>query len=68
MLEEGEVFIQIRPDSFHSQTKTANEEIKKILGSDLAKINASRPDETILDCDVLVTKNPCSHPGDIQKV
>jgi RNA-dependent RNA polymerase len=37
------------------------------LKSDLKKI-IKRPDETIIEGDVLVTKNPCSHPGDIQKV
>jgi phosphoenolpyruvate synthase/pyruvate phosphate dikinase len=64
LLEEGEVFVQIRPDSFHTQTKTADKDLEKTIGSILAKANA-RPDETIVEGDVLVTKNPCSHPGDI---
>lgn len=67
ILEEGEVFVQIRPDSFHTQTRAADKEIEKTVGSTLAKANA-RPDETIIEGEVLVTKNPCSHPGDIQKV
>jgi len=56
--------VQIRPDSFHTQTKTADKDLEKTIGSTLAKANA-RPDETIVEGDVLVTKNPCSHPGDI---
>ena len=61
------MFVQIRPDSFHKQTNIADKEIEKTVGSHLAKANARR-DETIIEGDVLVTKNPCSHPGDIQKV
>ena len=38
------------------------------MKNDRSKNFVAKPDVTIVEGDALVTKNPCSHPGDIQKV
>jgi len=35
------------------------------MKNDKSKNFVAKKDETIVEGDVLVTKNPCSHPGDI---
>lgn len=43
--------------------QSANTELKKV--SKLGKNLEGKVEEKIITGDVLVTKNPCSHPGDI---
>jgi hypothetical protein len=55
------VFLQIRPDSFVNQDgyyKNTND-IKDALKTH------QTDNGTIIEGEVLITKNPCSHPGDI---
>ena len=68
LLKDGDVFVQIRPDSFYTQTRVAEKELIRLKKDKrLDKVN-SRPDEQVITGDVLVTKNPCSHPGDVRKL
>ena len=60
-LEEGEVFLQIdqRPYSEEKKGKKVKQLLKKTEGQETVKI---------IDGEVLVVKNPCSHAGDIRKL
>jgi RNA-dependent RNA polymerase len=65
ILEEGEVFVQIdqRPyDLFETEGKELSNKQKK-----MRKV-FTKEKSMILDGEVLVTKNPCNHPGDIRKL
>lgn len=76
MLQEGEVFCQIEPHSFsldylHEETEKLNKILKKEY-----KMAEGQRQEVIDDFkghkvrhivgDVLITKNPCGHEGDIR--
>lgn len=55
-LEEGEVFIQIKKEG-----------PKKRGDQNKQRYNQEEDDDfKTVDCDVIVTKNPCLHPGDIK--
>ena len=60
-LKEGEVFIQIRTDAFLSEEE---QKIMSKLDGGFKK-QAQNQHEQIIEGYVLITKNPCSHPGDI---
>ena len=63
VLEEGQVFVQIRPDSFVVRDSVAETELKKVNKN--YKYLEGKQEQRVILGDVLVTKNPCSHPGDI---
>jgi len=68
-LEEGQVFVQIS----RSSEEKGSESFDKFRRAqvELSKENASNnafKHREILEGTVLVTKNPCSHPGDIRRL
>eukprot|EP00347_Sterkiella_histriomuscorum_P000757 403374620 len=72
-LDEGEIYLKINRGSYdydQIQEKLVDEydEIENADGkkSRLAEINTWL--DQIIEGDVIVTKNPCSHPGDIRKL
>ena len=58
--------MQIRPDSFLVRDSVAETELKKVNNN--FKYLEGKQEQRVIIGDVLVTKNPCSHPGDIQKL
>ena len=64
-LEPGEVFVQIRPDSFSKKDVASDSELAKNKTYKNFKEMKEKGQEKIIEGDILVTKNPCSHPGDI---
>ena len=61
ILEEGEIFVQIRRDSFRCRNAQDDEQWKK------AKIEQLMNDDShVLTGNLVVTRNPCTHPGDIR--
>jgi RNA-dependent RNA polymerase len=64
-LEENEVFVQTRKDSF-SMHKHGHG-VKRKNRMEQAEIMSSIDSEAqIIEGDVLITRNPCTHPGDIR--
>ena len=70
LLEENEIFVQLKRDNFR---KGDTSKIKS--GSGLSSINQAMKKIQDIDAlaqliegDVLVTRNPCHHPGDIRKL
>jgi RNA-dependent RNA polymerase len=61
ILEDGEVFLQIDQRPYTDDSKKGR--IKKLLDQTDGKETVK-----IIDGDVLVMKNPCSHAGDIRKL
>lgn len=60
-LEEGEVFVQIRRDSF----KCRNAMDQMIY--ERTQVKQLMDDQTqVLTGNLMVTRNPCTHPGDIR--
>lgn len=68
ILEEGEIFVQVRYDSFVLGQATADTESRKMSALFNKVMPKDKPLQTIVEGQALVTKNPCSHPGDVQKV
>jgi len=64
-LNEGEVFVQIERSSYRSKPNQNYDVQKNII---LAQINSKEASGDLIEGDVLVTKNPCQHPGDIRKL
>jgi hypothetical protein len=56
LLEENEVFIQIRKDNYSLMSDTTYSEQEGNLSDDTH----------ILEGHLLVSRNPCTHPGDIR--
>ena len=60
ILEEGEVFVQIRRDSYKYTTSDPK-------GVEKAQINQLMDGkQEVLTGEIMVTRNPCLHPGDIR--
>lgn len=64
-LESGEIFVQIRKDSFIKKDAVADDELSANKKDKILKELKGDKESEILEGEVLVTKNPCSHPGDI---
>ena len=66
ILKEGEIFVQIERNSFEKDEGSERVEKeatgkKKLMAMALGELHPQ-----IISGDVIVTKNPCSHPGDIR--
>jgi RNA-dependent RNA polymerase len=62
LLEDGEVFVQIQRQSYEKdeeEEESANNDVLEIL------LGTNFPLE-LISGNVIITKNPCSHPGDIR--
>lgn len=65
ILAENEVFVQIKPDS---NSKLARElELRLQKTNRIAKTLGKQKQRVVVG-PCLVTKNPCTHPGDIRKL
>lgn len=63
-LEENEVFVQIRKDSF-SMGLHGNGTHRQNRMKEVEIVNNIEMHEIIVG-DVLISRNPCSHPGDVR--
>jgi RNA-dependent RNA polymerase len=61
ILEENEIFVQIRRDSFKCNDASDERAYKRAQVAQLMDGNRE-----VLSGDVMVTRNPCLHPGDIR--
>lgn len=59
-LEEGQVFVQIRRDSYKCKKKLGDSGFKK------AQVEHVLIDEQVLLGNLMVTRNPATHPGDVR--
>lgn len=77
MLEEGEVFCQIEPNSFANSQEMERVLLEKGIEKSLKAKQPERRGDILSDAietrvklikgNVLITKNPCGHEGDIRK-
>ena len=67
-LEENEIFIQIRKDSFsvHRHGYGAKKREKRM--EEAEAVSSIDSIHKVIEGDVLVTRNPCTHPGDIRRL
>ena len=65
LLEENEVFVQIRRDSFSTKGRKYNHQTddNRVVGSEDAQLDVAN---VLSDQQLLVTRNPCLNPGDLR--
>lgn len=62
VLEENEIFVQVRKDNFKSTSRKSSNMIESELLTQIEGVQRT------IDGDVLVTRSPCTHPGDIRRL
>ena len=63
-LEPEEDFVQIRKDNFRSSTRDDDEK----TSDGLTRLREAEGFQRVIEGPVLVTRNPCTHPGDIRRL
>ena len=63
-LEPEEVFVQIRKDNFRSSSRDDDDK----ASDGLTRLREAEGFQRVIEGPALVTRNPCTHPGDIRRL
>jgi RNA-dependent RNA polymerase len=64
ILKDNEVFVQVRKGCFYKKQRTEDTNVDCF--DNLDSLDENQESSNILEGDVIVTRFPCTHPGDVR--